>query len=387
MDRRTPMVAGIAFAVLYAVALVMVPTLPGIDKPGYDIVSHVNEHSGAMRAQALLLAFGSLALVVVFGYARDRLAGPPAYVFTIGSAAVLVQVGIATWFTAGPGAAPRPARFGHRAHRDRRRDHVGADADHRRHHGGRANPVGRQRRPVPAVARDRRGGLRRRATDRDDHRHRPAGKLHLTGRAHEFLSRRAAVHPVLLGARRGVVVGPGARRSARATSTSPPRGRAVDVGAAPRRPSRPASADAARPVRRPASAAASASFIDVRFVSVSEILVAALVVPFGWSVARASVADVASSAPIRRSCDVRGRRFAVDGNGSRSELRIFVTAVSTAVTTDALAAVTSSGPPGRARPPAQPRGPRIAPVPAPRHRRSAPRRPAAVHRPGTPQPS
>jgi len=101
MDRRTPMIAGIVFAVLYAVALVMVPPLPGIDKPGYDIVAHVNEHSAAMRAQALLLAFGSLALVVLLGFARDRLTGPPAYVFTIGAAVVLVQVGIATWFTAG----------------------------------------------------------------------------------------------------------------------------------------------------------------------------------------------------------------------------------------------------------------------------------------------
>ena len=55
---------------LFAAALLMVPTLPGIDKPGYDIVSHVNEHSGAMRMQALLVTFGSLALVVVLGFAR-----------------------------------------------------------------------------------------------------------------------------------------------------------------------------------------------------------------------------------------------------------------------------------------------------------------------------
>ena len=95
------MIAGIAFAVLFAAALLMVPTLPGIDKPGYDVVSHVNEHSGTMRMQALLVTFGSLALVVVLGYARDRLTGPPAYVFTIGSAVVLVEVFIAMWFTAG----------------------------------------------------------------------------------------------------------------------------------------------------------------------------------------------------------------------------------------------------------------------------------------------
>jgi hypothetical protein len=101
MDRRTPMIAGITFAVLFSVALLMVPPLPGIDKPGYDIVTHVNEHSGAMRAQALMVAFGLLALVVLLGYARDRLTGPPAYVFTIGAALLLAGTGIAMWFNAG----------------------------------------------------------------------------------------------------------------------------------------------------------------------------------------------------------------------------------------------------------------------------------------------
>ena len=101
MDRRIPMIAGITFAVLFAAGLLMVPTLPGIDKPGYDIVSHVNEHSDAMRVQALLVTFGSLALVVVLGFARDRLSGPESYVFTIGSALVLAETSIAMWITAG----------------------------------------------------------------------------------------------------------------------------------------------------------------------------------------------------------------------------------------------------------------------------------------------
>ncbi|OBI79958.1 hypothetical protein A5663_18355 [Mycobacterium sp. E740] len=100
------MVAAIAFAVLYAVALLTVPPLPGIDKLGLDIAAHINEHSGAMRTQALLIAFGSLALVVVLGHARDRLSGPYAFVFTIGSAVVLVQISIATWFTAGQALHP-----------------------------------------------------------------------------------------------------------------------------------------------------------------------------------------------------------------------------------------------------------------------------------------
>jgi hypothetical protein len=95
------MVAGISFAILYTAALLGIPTLPGIDRPGSDIVSFVNQHAGAMRVQTLLVAFGSLALVVVLGYARERLAGPSAYIFTIGSAVLLVQTGIAMWFSAG----------------------------------------------------------------------------------------------------------------------------------------------------------------------------------------------------------------------------------------------------------------------------------------------
>jgi hypothetical protein len=101
MDRRIPMIAGIAFAVLFAAALLIVPTMPGIDKPGYDIVSHVNEHSGALRMQVLLVTFGCLALVVVLGFARDRLSGPAGYVFTIGSAILLVETSIAMWINAG----------------------------------------------------------------------------------------------------------------------------------------------------------------------------------------------------------------------------------------------------------------------------------------------
>jgi hypothetical protein len=101
MDRRIPMIAGITFAVLFAAGLLMVPTLPGIDKPGYDIVSHVNEHSDAMRVQTLLVTFGGLALVVVIGCARDRLSGPAGYVFTIGSALVLAETSIAMWIMSG----------------------------------------------------------------------------------------------------------------------------------------------------------------------------------------------------------------------------------------------------------------------------------------------
>lgn len=100
------MVAAIAFAVLYTVALTTVPMLPGIDRAGFEIVTHIGEHSGAMRAQALLVTFASLALVVVMGHARDRLAGPYAFVFTIGAAVVLVETSVATWFTAGMALHP-----------------------------------------------------------------------------------------------------------------------------------------------------------------------------------------------------------------------------------------------------------------------------------------
>ncbi|SEH73606.1 hypothetical protein SAMN04489835_3462 [Mycolicibacterium rutilum] len=96
-----PVVAGITFAVLYGVALLTVPPLPGIDSSGLDVVAHVNDHAAAMRTQALLVTFASLALVVVLSQARSRLTGPYAYMFTIGAAVVLAKITIATWFTAG----------------------------------------------------------------------------------------------------------------------------------------------------------------------------------------------------------------------------------------------------------------------------------------------
>ena len=54
-----------------------------------------------MRLRGLLTILGSLGLVAVLGYGRDRLEGPAAYVFTIGSAMVLAEVSIAMWFSTG----------------------------------------------------------------------------------------------------------------------------------------------------------------------------------------------------------------------------------------------------------------------------------------------
>ncbi len=83
------MIAGAAFAVLYATAVVVLHALPGSDP-------------GVMRVQALLLTFAALALVVVLGFARDRLTGPPAHLFTIGSAVLVAQLCVAVWFAGGP---------------------------------------------------------------------------------------------------------------------------------------------------------------------------------------------------------------------------------------------------------------------------------------------
>ncbi len=87
------MIAGVAFAVLYATAVVLLPALPG-------------SGASAMRIQALLLAFATLALVVVLGFARNRLTGPPAYLFTIGSGALVAQMCVAIWFIGGTSLRP-----------------------------------------------------------------------------------------------------------------------------------------------------------------------------------------------------------------------------------------------------------------------------------------
>lgn len=87
------MIAGAAFAVLYATAVVGLHALPGADP-------------GVTRMQALLLTFAALALAVVLAFARDRLRGPPAYLFTIGSTLLVAQLCVAVWFAGGLSLRP-----------------------------------------------------------------------------------------------------------------------------------------------------------------------------------------------------------------------------------------------------------------------------------------
>jgi hypothetical protein len=90
------MIAGVAFAVLYTTAVLALPAVAGADR-------------GAARAQALLLAFAALALVFVLASARDRLTGPPAHLFTVGSAVLVANLCAAIWFTSGTAVRPGQA--------------------------------------------------------------------------------------------------------------------------------------------------------------------------------------------------------------------------------------------------------------------------------------
>jgi hypothetical protein len=99
-SRRLPLVTAIVFTVLFTIALAIAPP-PGIEKPGTALVSQFDEHAGAMRLQALLITLATLALAVVLGHARERLDGWAGYVFTIGSAMMLVEISIQIWFSAG----------------------------------------------------------------------------------------------------------------------------------------------------------------------------------------------------------------------------------------------------------------------------------------------
>ncbi|WP_059017256.1 hypothetical protein [Mycobacterium sp. M26] len=90
-----------AFAVLSVAALLVAPPWPGVDRPGSAVVEHVTRHASAIRLQALLIALSLLAVVVVVGFARQRLDGPAAPIFTIGAAVFVAQIGIEVWFTAG----------------------------------------------------------------------------------------------------------------------------------------------------------------------------------------------------------------------------------------------------------------------------------------------
>lgn len=101
MDRRVPLAAAVAFAVLSVAAVVVVPLGPGVDRPGSEVVEHISAHAGMIRLQALLTALALLAAVVIIGFARDRLDGPAGYVFTVGAAVLIAQVGVQMWLSAG----------------------------------------------------------------------------------------------------------------------------------------------------------------------------------------------------------------------------------------------------------------------------------------------
>ena len=109
---RLPLTAGIAVAVSWVAALLVAPTVPGVDQPGSAVVEHFTAHASAIRVQALLIALGLLGVVVVVGFARQRLDGPAGHIFTVGAAAMVVQISLQMWFTAGPAlhaAALEPA--------------------------------------------------------------------------------------------------------------------------------------------------------------------------------------------------------------------------------------------------------------------------------------
>jgi hypothetical protein len=101
MVRRVPLAAAVAFAVLSVFAVVVVPLGPGIERPGSEVVEYIGAHAPMIRLQALLTALALLATAVIVGYARDRLDGPAGYIFTVGAAVLIAQVGLQVWFSAG----------------------------------------------------------------------------------------------------------------------------------------------------------------------------------------------------------------------------------------------------------------------------------------------
>lgn len=99
--RRMPLIAAVAFTVLSVLAVIVVPLGPGIEQPGSEVVDHLSSYGAAVRVRALLAALALLALVVVVGYARERLEGAVGHVFVVGAAVLVAQVVVQLEFTAG----------------------------------------------------------------------------------------------------------------------------------------------------------------------------------------------------------------------------------------------------------------------------------------------
>lgn len=101
MGSRTPLVAAIAFVVLFGVATSLLPSPPQVDDSGQQVVDWLRKHHDDVPIAAQLFALAVIPFLVLVAWTRRALPSLHGYAFLAAAGAFVTQAVVSIWFTAG----------------------------------------------------------------------------------------------------------------------------------------------------------------------------------------------------------------------------------------------------------------------------------------------
>lgn len=99
--RRWPIAAAVAYTVLVAVGLFVVPATPGVSASGRELVRHAAQHAGGIRLVAWLGAASLIPLVLLVARLRQVVDGIGRDVLLFGTVGLVASTMVWVWFGAG----------------------------------------------------------------------------------------------------------------------------------------------------------------------------------------------------------------------------------------------------------------------------------------------
>lgn len=99
--RRWPIIAALAYTLLVAVGLFVVPATPGVTATGQELVDHLTQHAGGIRLVAWLGAMSLIPLVLLVARLRQLMDGIGRDVLLFGTVGLVASTMVWVWFGAG----------------------------------------------------------------------------------------------------------------------------------------------------------------------------------------------------------------------------------------------------------------------------------------------
>lgn len=99
--RRWPIIAALAYTLLVAVGLFVVPATPGVTATGQELVDHLTQHADGIRLVAWLGAMSLIPLVLLVARLRQLMDGIGRDVLLFGTVGLVASTMVWLWFGAG----------------------------------------------------------------------------------------------------------------------------------------------------------------------------------------------------------------------------------------------------------------------------------------------